>query len=192
MGCSKRSSSSFWYHDVSVLWTHAFDFFPTAAMTEEERLNAMVRFVLYAGAGIAVLRRDSAPVFWAVAIVALISLLFMSKSRRRMRMVETYPRTFSCRPATTNNPYMNTPAVEFGKPLWRACPCDKAASQDLAMTNTVSDMDDVFHDDVAARPFMSLPRGGAAPDFTALGAALGKGSGLLGGEDHHIRRYSAH
>jgi hypothetical protein len=193
MGCSDTRSTPFWYHDVSILWKDAVDFFPTASMTEEERLNAMVRFALYAGAGVALAQQQGAPLFWAVAVVAVISLLYMSRTRRRMRMVQSYPRTFSCRPATSSNPYMNTPASEFGKPVWKACPCDKSKSQALAMRNTVSDMDDIFHDDVASRPFLSLPNGGAAPNFAELGTALGKGSGLLGShEDHHIRRYSAH
>lgn len=192
MGCETRHATLFWYQDVSVLWRHAFDFFPTASMTEEQKLNAMVRFALYAGALLALARGRAAPLYWSVAIVAVISLLYMSKHRRHLRMAATYPRTFSCRPATPANPYMNTPASEFGKPLWQGCPCDASKSQDLAMQGTVSDMDDVFHDDVASRPFMSLPRGGASPDFTALGKALGSGSGLLPGEDHHIRRYSAH
>ena len=65
-----------WYDDVAVLWRHPTEFFPGADQTVEERLNAMVRLVVYASLATFAYNRQPRSLVLGGAAVAIVSLAF--------------------------------------------------------------------------------------------------------------------
>lgn len=63
-----------WYDDISVLWLHGGEFFPAKHHTERERLNAMVRLVVYASVAAFVVGGRAEALVVGAALVAALSL----------------------------------------------------------------------------------------------------------------------
>jgi len=171
-----------WPRDVSVLWRRPKEFFPTRDHTDAERINALVRFSLYAALAAALVSPTPARVV-AIGVVVAAVLTFVASSstaspanppssRRATVGSDTTAgkHAIACRRPTKDNPFMNTPTTEFGQPNPRACRYadvqdDVVASFDDGLVREVTD---VYHNRASDRQFVTVPVPDAVPDTLAF------------------------
>jgi len=161
-----------WTDDISELWKHPSDFFPSGHATRNETLNASTRFLLYAGTVLAVVQRSALPVVGAMILSIILAMVY--GRRHRQEVLVDIQRKRACTGPTRDNPYGNTVVTDFGTTK-EPCPMtDEAVARGDALLQTYlySDTDDLFGDEFAKRPFMSLPNGGTHPDFSSLANQL--------------------
>jgi hypothetical protein len=173
-----------WFRDVRVLWARPLEFFPTRDHTEAERLNAMVRFVLYSGAALAAYNVESAGTTIAAAaiIAVLLTVVFAtqddnpkdgnnnSNDDRAPNHHQRKPTTKECTPPTEQNPFMNVLAHEHGTDRPPACTgkAVETAARDLFERGIVRDIHDVYRTGASDRQFVTAPVTTTIPDTLAF------------------------
>lgn len=70
------ASDPAWFHDARVLFLRPTEFWPARDHTPEERLNSMVRFVLYACLATALYTRKPKYILFGVVAVTLLSVAY--------------------------------------------------------------------------------------------------------------------
>lgn len=166
---------SVWTDDVAVLWQRPTEFFPTRDQTSAERTNAMIRFTIYATAAIAAF--GSLP-FGTVAVVglAIVCALTMVADDDTKTATKTGARTSAgkrrttCRSPTKDNPFMNRPPTDFGKPVADACEYHdvKEDVQQAFDEGLVREVTDVYHNRASDRQFVTVPVPDGIPDTHAF------------------------
>ena len=186
MGCTNDTTKQTkpWFSDVGELLRHPLEFWPSKSMTENEKINAMTRFVLYATIILSILKRSFVVAVVGLIVITTIAFIYSRKKHRDMLLVIQSAK--SCRLPTMDNPYMNTPTHEFGKaPIRTPCCVDPEVVDAIASQNVITDADDLYRStDLSSRPWLTLPNGGMYPDFSALHNALEKGSNLMDTGEH--------
>lgn len=128
------------FNRIQVLWEHPFEFFPDAQHTASERLNAMVRLVMYSTGLIAMFRyfkRGDMPgakraLFVGVAIVGLFSALHLSESYTGPPNHKTKIKKWdSCTMPSRGNPFANK---LYGDPSGQPRACGYADGAKIAAT----------------------------------------------------------
>lgn len=160
----------YWTDDVTQLWKHPLDFFPIHA-SRERRLNATTRLIIYASIIIAVLRKSLLPIIAGVALSVIAAVVFWRRKNRDVYILKN--KRPVCRKPTIDNPLMNTPVTEMGKPILAPCVSELETQDKMLDTYVYADTEDVYANEIAARPFMALPNGGVFPDFSQLARSLG-------------------
>ena len=99
----------FWVNDPLLLFRvdRLVEFYPTIDMCSNERMNAISRFVLYAGLCIAFVQKNVKPVAISLAICATLALLYHSKSDKEMLEMYFHHKKMNCIQSTNQNPFMN-------------------------------------------------------------------------------------
>ncbi len=159
----------YWTDDISQLWKHPYEFFPIQA-SRERRLNAITRLVLYSSAAISILHRSLLPLVAGVTLAVVAAVVFWRKKTREVYMLRQ--QRAICRKPSINNPAMNTPVVEMGKPVKPPCLSDQESRDRMLEAYMYSDTEDIYANEIAARPFIPLPNGGVYPDFSLLATSL--------------------
>lgn len=72
-----------WYDDVRVLLRRPDEFWPAVDQSPEERLNSMVRLLLYAGLAVYAYGRNPNHLVFALASVVLVSLAYRGATEER-------------------------------------------------------------------------------------------------------------
>lgn len=176
----------FWLSKPSILLDTYLQFIPTRSMTTIQRYNAITLFCIYSIILIIVFGKSLQFIFIPIVLISMIivlnSLNNTNKHEKFNNIIETgyidsnndvrFNRvtgvptigsdvTYSCRPPTVDNPFMNPPVSDFNTVVPVACNSDdeninnditKAFTSDLYM-----DVDDVFEKMNSQRQFYTVP-----------------------------------
>lgn len=167
-----------WYRDPAVLVMRPLEFFPTRDMTHAERLNSVVRFIMYASGAIALYKNELMPLFVGGVVIVILSMIFSVPTNDTATISPIVARTnmtarHSCTPPTPNNPFMNTLANEFGKEKPGACAVTTETlrqSQDFFDRDLPREVSDVYHNRASDRQFVTMPASATngVPDTVAF------------------------
>lgn len=175
------SPDALWFDDVSVLWRRPTEFFPTAFQTTSERVNALVRLVLYASLAAFAYNRTPKTLVLGAAVVAVVTLVFRSRGRP-----ESFPvthegvvqtprlRTAGCTAPTRDNPFANLLVSDISKNRTEACPYD-AVKDDIRENfnrGLIRSVHDVYEVENSQRQWYTMPVTTGVPDTKAFGEFL--------------------
>lgn len=167
-----------WYHSPGVLIQRPLEFFPARGMTPAERLNSIVRFVIYAAAAIAYYRSDWMVFGLGLCVVFVSSLVFSvpcttpACKEKQQKQKDPSERSNYTKP-TEENPFMNILAHEYGtnkppaSPITTAIMCESNKHFDKGLPREISD---VYHNRASDRQFVTMPVAGnnGTPDTLAF------------------------
>ena len=172
-----------WYRDPRVLATRPLEFFPMRGMTAAERLNSMVRFVVYAAGALAAYRGDADALWLGLAAALVLSLLFAAPAPAAVESTTSRyanvpdpadPVAFKeCTPPTPANPFMNVLTSEYAADKPAAC---AVSAQTLERSQTYfeqglpREISDVYRNRASDRQFVTMPVSGnnGTPDTLAF------------------------
>ena len=166
-----------WYHFPSVLVQRPLEFFPARGMTPAERLNSIVRFVLYAAAAIAFYRSDWMVFGLGLCVVFVVSIVFSvpctTPACKQKEEHKDPSDRVKCTKPTEDNPFMNVLAHEYGSNKPPACAttattmCESNKHFDKGLPREISD---VYHNRASERQFVTMPVSGnnGTPDTLAF------------------------
>lgn len=188
-----------WIHDLPELWARPEEFVPTARMTVNQRVNAMVRFIIYVTLATYLWNRQSATIGIGVTCIALITLLHprstanpivllqspnsansaksaksanlanSAKSQQSQQQSQSKP----CRRSTPENPFANF--LPFDDPsAGPACDYDDHKDEIRANFNKTlfRDAEDIYEKQNSQRQFMTMPVTQNIPDTKAFAEFL--------------------
>lgn len=149
-----------WYEDVRQLWTRPDEFFPMHDMSEDERLNAIVRLIAYAVLAVSLFTGDPKYLLFGLASVAIVSVSH-AIGRGAGPAADSFgleKRQKRCTRPTLDNPFMNPTIVDPGMPP--ACPYDSVADEvwkgfDRGL---FKNLEDVYEVENSQRQFYPMPR----------------------------------
>lgn len=126
-------SEKIWYEDLGGFMTinNYFIILPTGTMSFEQKLNAWVRFFLYLGVILALLRNDSRYLFFGI-IAAIIAVVVYQHEKRQMAAAEKFLEQKKvdvvnqkvCARSTIDNPFMNPTIADITMNPDRPPACD--------------------------------------------------------------------
>lgn len=170
-------TSNPWYTSPGVIVKKPLEFFPARGMSPAERLNSMVRFVMYASIAISYYRADPVILGMGLAAILVLSIIFAVPETMTKKCTPQTPgcddKEKKCTAPTEDNPFMNVLAHEFGKNKPAACP---TTTSTLAQSNKYFDqglpreISDVYHNRASDRQFLTMPVAGnnGTPDTLAF------------------------
>jgi hypothetical protein len=164
-----------WYRFPSVLIKKPLEFFPARGMTPAERLNSIIRFVVYAAAAIAYYRADWMVFGLGMCVIFVLSIVFAvpcTTPECKQRQKDPSDRE-TCTKPNEDNPFMNVLAHEYGINKPPACPttttimCESNKHFDKGLPREISD---VYHNRASDRQFVTMPVTGnnGTPDTLAF------------------------
>ena len=161
-----------WYEDPGnfITYRNYLTILPTQEMTTEEKLNALVRFFLYLGCALALIRADYRYLFFGI-IVAVMSIPLYQNEMNQLEKVEKFLEAKDldvvnnkvCTRSTIDNPFMNPSIADYkyypSRPA--ACDNDNPKVQKTMTKNFYSrlfrDSDDLYDQEGSARQFYTVP-----------------------------------
>lgn len=160
-----------WYRTPSVLLKRPLEFFPARSMSPAERLNSMVRFVLYASAAIAAYRQDVSILGIGCIIIFVLSIVFSVPDVAPCKLTNSC--TPKCTAPTPSNPFMNVLTNEFSTNKPDSCGVTTETMKqaqayfDAGLPREISD---VYHNRASDRQFITMPVSGnnGTPDTLAF------------------------
>lgn len=170
-----------WTRDPAVLWRRPAEFFPARDMAPAERLNALVRFILYATAMVAALRyargQPMGRVLAAGAAAVLVASAVAGGGGGDGTSTGAGPRDVRCTRPTPDNPFMNRMP---GDPPDKPPPCDDPEGTARAFEHgLVREVSDVYKNRASDRQFatvLAMPDTGAFANFLFPNTAKGVGA----------------
>jgi hypothetical protein len=168
----KKSSDSFWFENPEVIWQsdRLIEFFPTAKLSLEERLNAIVRLSIYISVILSVYKSEMRFVAIAILTGLFTYYIYINRPIKAKRDVETFDENGNekCTMPTPDNPFMNVTMKDYlnvkdGQTVDRPPACDtqdpevKKAIDDNFNNNLFRDINDVFGKMNSQRQFFSMP-----------------------------------
>ena len=159
------TTEAVFYKQPTVLAQNLQNFWPEADMNFTQRVNAMVRLVLYACGIMYVYNRK--PVYLAYAAVSILILGYVYASTDTSTSVEGFvgaADSRQCTRPTSDNPFMNK--LVFDDPT-RPPPCDPFETRDetrkLFNDGLWRNATDVWQRENSQREYYTLPNGGVVP-----------------------------
>ena len=168
----------FWVDDPLLLIRpdRIVEFYPSLDMSGNERMNAITRFVVYAGALITFFKkRTPMPMSVALAIAATIAVLYYPKADKSMLNVYyanngMYRTEQACMAPNENNPYMNLmPEDAQWSEKRNLPPCE--IDQSIIEKSNPSDPNDIYKTQNSERQFYTVSRD--TPQFEAAPSDMG-------------------
>ncbi|AGE51544.1 hypothetical protein PBCVCvsA1_457L [Paramecium bursaria Chlorella virus CvsA1] len=186
-----------WFQDLSVIFKRPSEIIPTRDQSDSERINAMVRLVLYCSFAVALIRQNYLYAVLGMAIIAIISLAYAlgakkTKSNEAYGNIRPYSvkrSKKSCSKSSANNPFSNATvgALLDNEARPPACSYDDAGMAATMRKNfnkgLFRNLDDVYEVENSQRQFYTMPVTTAAPDLTAFGQFLYGSKGATCKED---------
>ena len=157
------SVDPFWFNQKEILVDkeRLTEFFPVASMTNNEKLNAILRFSIYAS-GILVLYHKNLNVLLIPLFVALVTLYVYKFNN--VQDVEEKRETFSlsdCQLPSEHNPFMNTLLTDVGiyKEKKEACLLENVEKDVNKYFNKglYKDVGDLYDKNNGQRQFFTMP-----------------------------------
>lgn len=188
-------SERIWYEDLTQFMTNDtyYKIIPTQSMTMEEKLNALVRFFVYLGLILSLVRRDYKYMFFGV-IAAILSAILYDYERKKRVSAERFLAAKEldivdnkvCSRSTLHNPFMNPSIVDIhreDKP--GPCTADnervQAAIEKNFEAHLFRDVGDIFGKWASQRQFYTVPvndQGSFASWLYGRGASCKEGNGI--------------
>jgi hypothetical protein len=161
-----------WYEDLQQFITkdNYMEILPTGAMSMEEKLNALVRLLLYFGVIMALVRADYRYLFFGI-IAAMISIVVYSVETRQRQNAERFLQERKlaivdnkvCTRTTVENPFMNPNIIDITEnPRHpQACPIDNEMVKEKVADNynarMFRDAGDLYDRNTGQRQFYTVP-----------------------------------
>ena len=175
-----------WFDDIGVLWKHPSEIIPARDQTDSERVNALVRLVMYCSIAVALIRYNVMYVVLGLAIVAIISLSYALGKKKKAHN-ESYS---NIRPNTVRREKKrrsaSTPDNPFGNATVGALLDDPekppmegydepGVAQNIRKNfnkGLFRNLDDVYEVENSQRQFYTMPCTTSAPDTIAFAEYL--------------------
>lgn len=181
------TTDDFWLHNYCVLTSHWHEFYPTKEMSPTERLNAITRFLIYATAIVAVVKKDVKVLQYAFVglIVVVISYKAALKSKHSVRhpdgsvmgsvsLGSDSDSSAGCVGPTPENPFMNRLVGQ--NPSQPSCSHEdehtKELSEHLWRRGLYQNVDDVYNTQLSSRQFYTNADNQLPNDQKAFAQAL--------------------
>jgi len=184
-----KGGDIFWYQKPQILikQNRLTEFFPSAKLTLDENLNALMRFGLYASLLLIIYYRDFQFVYIAMGMAVITWFIHNSGLRLEktkgvanpsrdwnltagnIEKLENVPQNSECTQPTIDNPFMNATMKDYmnidedGKIVDRPAACSstdpdvKRTQDDYFNNNLYRDVDDVFGKMNSQRQFFTMP-----------------------------------
>ena len=173
-----------WYSDPAAFinGSNYFKFWPSKDMTFEEQLNCLMRFAIYFGVIVLILKKDAnilfIPIFMGIFTYYIYAVDNTNKANER-KLLEKFNMMYDkrtntrCIQPTAENPFMNVLMTDYVKNPERpsACRMTKNINKDIKRhfdSNLFRDVDDVFHKKASDRQFYTTPVTTIPNDQTAF------------------------
>jgi len=179
-----------WYKDVRVLTRRPREFFPCRDQSSAERLNSIVRLLLYCTLAVFLYRRQFKYLAFGLASVAAVSVahrgtgLAGRPDERRRGLLTREPSTAGkrvgnvlrarprCTVSTPENPFANVLLSDLADNPGRPPACKYDEHKELIRTNfnrgLVRNVYDVYEKENSQRQFMTMPVTTTTPDTVAF------------------------
>lgn len=193
-------SEKIWYEDAMMMFNgvNMFNIIPLQSMSLEQKLNAIVRFFIYLGIILALVRKDAKYLFLGI-LAALVSYPIYEFERKEKEIAEKFLKNESieilnnkpCTSTNIENPFMNPTIadIQYNPDRPEACP---VVNQDVSSRvnanfkeRVYKDVTDVWGKDYSAREFYTVPnttipnkQGEFASWLYGTGATCKEGNGL--------------
>lgn len=182
-------SDPVWYEDVRVLARRYDEFFPARDQSPEERVNSIVRLLLYSSAAVYAYTRRARYAVFGVAAAALVSLAYKGSTWSRRGDVDhessrpvarggirpadaQRASRQQCTLSTPDNPFANLLLSDLADNPGRPPACKYDDHKELIRENfnrgLVRNAYDIYENENSQRQFMTMPNTTAAPDTTAF------------------------
>lgn len=164
-------SDPLWVEDITILVNSdkLVEFFPTSAMSREEKMNAITRFALYASVAMYVYNRNINSFMFVIATMTIIFLLH--HSNRVSGDIETFDERVdkeidgkNCIEPTRENPFMNVLLTDYIKNPERKAACTTYDNPDMEQRmndefnhNLYRDVSNIFNRNNSQRQFYTNP-----------------------------------
>ncbi|AGE59799.1 hypothetical protein ATCVTN60342_547R [Acanthocystis turfacea Chlorella virus TN603.4.2] len=180
------SADPIWFKDIRVLLLRPSEIIPSRDQSDAERINAIVRLVLYCSLAVALIRSNIMYLVLGIAIIAIISLAFAMGEKRKKKN-ESYsnlrPTTVkrerkACSPTTTDNPFSNATVGALLGDEGRAPACSydtPGVAKEMRKNfnkGLFRNLDDVYEVENSQRQFYTMPVTTSAPDTIAFAEFL--------------------
>lgn len=166
------TADKMWYEDPSGFLTASnyFVFLPMDGMTLEEKLNAVVRFFLYLGVILALVRSDSRYLFLGI-VAGMLSIMIFQYERTERARAERFLESKNldlvdsqmCVRSTIDNPFMNPSVYDIGHNPTRPAACNtahpkvKQAVEKNFHARLFQDVSDLYGTMASQREFYTVP-----------------------------------
>ena len=161
-----------WYEDVLGFMgnDNYYRVIPIQTMTMEEKLNALVRFFIYLGVVLALLRSNYKYLFFGI-VAAMTSVALYEYEKNRKVRTEKFLQKYNidvvdnkvCSRSTVNNPFMNPSVIDISENPDRpaACFLENDKVHDLVEhnfeENLFRDVSDLYGKMSSQRQFYTVP-----------------------------------
>jgi hypothetical protein len=192
-------SEKIWYDDPSSLFTYEnyFSVMPTQSMSTEERINTIVRFFIYLGVFLALIKADYRYLFFGI-MTGLISIIIYEFERKQLARVEKFLEKQDldvinnkvCVRSTVDNPFMNPSIADITDNPMRPQACDVSNEKVQRVINSnfeerlFKDVSDLYGNMASQRQFYTVPstttpndQGGFAQWLYGRGPTCKEGNG---------------
>jgi len=175
-----------WFKNLSILWLRPSEIIPSRDQSDEERINALVRLVLYCSVAVALIRMNAMYAVLGLAIIVIITLSYAlgkkkksqneSYSNIRPTTVKRERKSFSS--STPLNPFGNATVGALledpGRPPMQGYDEPGVAKQIRKNFNKglFRNLDDVYEVENSQRQFVTQPVTTSAPDTIAFAQYL--------------------
>lgn len=165
-------SEQIWYEDPGsfITYSNYLSILPTQDMTTEEKINAIVRFFMYLGIALSLIRADYRYLFFGI-IVALISIPLYQNEQNQLQKIEKFLEKQDldvvnnkvCARSTVDNPFMNPSIadIKYNPNRPAACDVNNDKVQKVMSKNFYSrlfrDIDDLYGKNASERQFYTIP-----------------------------------
>lgn len=184
-------SEKIWYENLVgfMQLNNYYVILPMQNMTLEEKLNSLVRFFLYLGIFLALVKHDGRYLFFGI-VAGLVSIAVYEMERKQKATVEKFLEKNQidvvnqtvCARSTVDNPFMNPSVFDLGHNADRppACDIDHPKVQDAIDKNfnarLFKDVGDLYGKMSSQREFYTVPSTTIPNDQTSFAEWLyGKG-----------------
>jgi hypothetical protein len=158
-------TDKFWYNQPSILLRgdRLLEFIPSAEMTFTEKLNAIVRFALYIGVALFIVKMNYLYLYIPLVMLA-ITFAFHSVTTQKESYQEEYhgKKGVSCQKPSYNNPFMNVMLTDYGKEKAPACtekedPFVKEQIEEKFNFNLYQNVDEIYGNLNSQRQYFTMP-----------------------------------
>lgn len=158
---------SFWLDDPQILYSKSelSNFYPSADMTMNEKLNSMVRLAVYIGAALTILKGSILYLFIPI-VVAFLTVIIQKRQEDFCDLSSLDTLTLP----EADNPYMNFNLITDPRDKPEATPYSRKMGKtmdELFYKNLHRDVSDVFEKEHNQRIWATNPVTTAIPDQTA-------------------------
>ncbi len=170
----EKTVEPIWYKDIALFLSpdNLIEFVPNSKMTFESQLNAGLRFALYFGVVVGILRHDFRLLLFPCFVALMIVIVYEHDSRAKhkreaylnnMHLMRNRATNRMCMAPTRQNPFMNVMMSDYKKFPDRPPACNvndrrvKAAVNSFTKNAFIRNDDDIFHRNTGLRQFYTAP-----------------------------------